>query len=230
MKVAAVLPVVLCDRAVNPLAPHCAGRSVLDHLLARLARVDRLAATIVAATTGPSDDPVAEFCRARGIPCFRDDRAEDRLGLVLAAARSVGAGAALLVRYQAPLIDPAILQRVVDLVHLTDGMLDFVGTTLARAYPRGMEVEACLVAALEDADRRCADAELRSDAAAFLRQNSRLYRLLAVEAEADVARPEHGFALSSPADLANIVQILEHFDNRSDISLGELIAFAEGRT
>ncbi|MFZ2491922.1 MAG: spore coat biosynthesis protein F, partial [Thermoanaerobaculia bacterium] len=145
------------------------------------------------------------------------------------ASRSLGAGAGLLVRADSPLIDPAILQRVVDLVLMTDGMLDFVGTTLARSYPRGMDVEACTIAALEDADRRCADIATRGDAAAYLRQNSRLYRLLTVAAEEGLARPDLGFELRGDADSEAIAKILDHFDGRNDISLRELIDFRDGR-
>lgn len=163
-----------------------------------------------------------------GLPATAAERTVPRTGSV-SCSPSIGVGAGLLAHIDAPLIDPAILQRVVDLVLLTDGMLDFVGTTLARTYPRGMDVEAFTVAALEDADRRCADTETRRDAAAYLRQNSRLYRLLAVEAEGDLARPDLGFDLRSDADLDPIARILDHFDGRSDISLRELIAFVDGR-
>jgi spore coat polysaccharide biosynthesis protein SpsF len=234
MKVAAVLPMIsLGDGAVClSLDRMVAGRPALDHLLARLAQVNQLTGIVVATTSRASDDPVEAFCRARGIVCFRgaEDAAENQLGLVLAASRSVGAGAALLVRTDSPVIDPAILQRVVELVLMTDGMVDFVGTTLARSYPRGMDVEACTIAALEDADRRCADLATRGDAAAYLRQNSRLYRLLAVTAEEGLARSELGFELRGHADLEPLARLLDHFDGRNDISLRELIDFVDSRT
>jgi spore coat polysaccharide biosynthesis protein SpsF len=233
MKVAAVLPVILSrDEAVSlVLDRKIAGRLALDHLLARVARVDQLSGIVVATTSRASDDAVEAFCRARGIACSRgaEDAAENQLGLVLAASRSIGAGAALLVRADSPLIDPAILRRVVDLVLMTDGMLDFVGTTLAQSYPRGMDVEAVTVAALEDADRRCADSAPRGDAAAYPRETSRLYRLLTVTAEEGLARPDLGFDLRSDADCEAIAKILDRFDGRSDIPLGEIIAFVDGR-
>lgn len=232
MKVAAVLPVILGRAGSHVLDRTIAGKPVLDHLLARVARVNGLDSINVATTAHSSDDPVEQFCRTRDIACFRggEDFVQNELGLVLAASKSVGAGASLLARVQSPLIDPAILQRVVDLVLMTDGMLDFVGTTLARTYPRGMEAEAITVAALEDADRRCADAATRRDAAAFLRQNSRLYRLLAVQAENGLARPDLGFDMRGDADLEIIEAILDHFQGRSDLDLGEMTAFVDRRT
>jgi spore coat polysaccharide biosynthesis protein SpsF len=233
MTILAVLPVSLWDGDVGRLALGCevGGRLPLDHVLARLAGVNGLTGLVVATSTSVSDEPVEAFCRARGIACFRGakEAADDRLGLVLAAARSSGARAVLLVGADTPLIDPAILQRVADLVLLTDGMLDFVGTTLARTYPGGMAVEAATVAALEDADRRCADPATRRDAMAYLRQNSRLYRLLVVEAETELARPDLRFDLATEADLEVIAAIFARFDGRSDISLRELIDFADFR-
>jgi spore coat polysaccharide biosynthesis protein SpsF len=232
MKVAAVLPVILGRMGPRVLDRTIAGKSALDHLLARLARVNGLDTFIVATTSAPSDDPVEQFCRMRDIACFRggDDCVQNELGLVLTAAKSVGAGAGLLGRAESPLIDPAILQRVVDLVLMTDGMLDFVGTTLARTYPRGMDAEAFTVAALEDADRRCVDDATRRDAVAYIRENSRLYRLLAVQAEEGIARPDLCFELRSDADLESLTKILDRFERRSDISVGEMIAFADARS
>jgi spore coat polysaccharide biosynthesis protein SpsF len=231
MKVAAVLPVTLGRVGSHVLDRTIAGKPVLDHLLARMARVNGLDSITVATTSDPSDDPVEQFCRTREIACFRggEDAVQNQLGLVLAASKSVGAGAGLLAHAESPLIDPAILQRVVDLVLMTDGMVDFVGTTLARTYPRGMDVEAFTVAALEDADRRCADAATRRDAAAYLRQNSRLYRLLAVQAEEGLDRPDLGFDLQGDADIDMIEAILDHFEGRSDIDLGKMIAFVDRR-
>jgi spore coat polysaccharide biosynthesis protein SpsF len=230
MKVAALVP--LCPGAARPsvLDRKIAGGSALDHVVARLARVNGLGAVVIATSSRPCDDRVEQFCRTHEIFCFRSAIDEcDELGLVLAALKNVGAEACLLARAESPFVDPAILQRVVDLVLMTDGMVDFVGTTLARRYPAGMNVEGFTTAALEDAGHRCANFDIRRDAAAYLRQNSRLYRLLAVEPEPDMARPELGFDLQSDADLETLGEIAGFFGGRTDISLAELIAFVDTR-
>jgi hypothetical protein len=51
---------------------------------------------------------------------------------------------------------------VVNLLQMTDGMLDWVGNTATPAtYPQGTEIDDFTTAAIAESDRRCADPELR---------------------------------------------------------------------
>lgn len=230
MNVAALLPILLDGdgTASRLMERQVSGQPVVGHVLDRLTRIAQLDKILIVTTSRACDDPVEAFCEARGIEVYRGrEEGANSLGLLLAAARSAGAQGGLLVRADSPLIDPAILQRVVDLLSMTDGMVDFVGTTLARTYPRGMDAEAFTLAALEDSDRRCADPELRRAATAHLRQNSRLYRLLSVQPEDGRARPDLAFDVGCDADLEAVARIFRHFGGRADLSLDELIGFAD---
>jgi spore coat polysaccharide biosynthesis protein SpsF len=110
---------------------------------------------------------------------------------------------------------------------MTDGMLDWVGNTAAPSYPQGMEIDGFTAAALKEADRRCAEPEVRRQGPAFLRQNSRLYRLLSVTAPSELQRPEIKLRADGPEDLARIESILHHFGARTDFSLGEILGFLD---
>lgn len=229
--VVAIVPAVLGGAGPNGarLLEDILGAPVFAHIAARVALVARLAHLVVATTLHASDDPVDAACRARGIACFRADvEADNALGLVLAALKATSAKAGVIVRSDSPLIDPAIVDRVVTLVEMTDGMVDFVGNTLARTCPRGMEVEAVTAAALEDADRRCADPADRRDPTLYLRRSSRLYRLLGVAAEGDLVRPD--LDLSCEMDSETVTTVLRHFAGRTDFSLREIIACLDART
>lgn len=233
MKVTAVIPVTLAsagadkelDDGASLALTELAGKPLLGHVCDRLARVARLESLIVVTTAASADDPIEAFCHGWGVACFRSPRG-DELGRVLDALKSIEAKAGAIVRTNAPLIDPSIVDHVVDLVEMTDGMLDYIGTDLAQTYPRGMEVEAFTRAALEDADHRC-EAQERSSATLYLRRNSRLYRLLGVKAPDDLQRPALRLDIRGAADLARLEPLLRHFAGRGDFSLGEIIAFLD---
>lgn len=232
MKVTAIVPACLAGDGRNVLLlREICGEPVLGHVLDRLQLVERLDRIIVATTTAGVDDPIEVYCRTREIACFRGtETAENQLGLVLAALKSVGAKAGAIIDGGSPLIDPAIVDHVVNLIEMTDGMLDFVGNDLAPTYPRGMAAEAFTVPALEDADRRCADPQTRREATLYLRRNSRLYRLLGVKAEGDLDRPDLALDVTREADMDFVTSILRHFDGRIDFSLREIIAYVDART
>jgi spore coat polysaccharide biosynthesis protein SpsF len=126
------------------------------------------------------------------------------------------------------LIDPLIIDQVANLVEMTDGMLDWVGTNLSPVYPGGMDVEGFTLAALEDSDRRCADPAVRAQGTLYIRQNSRLYRILSIKTTPELNRPDLSFRVEKEEDLTAIAAIVRNFHDRNDYSLSEIIAFKEG--
>jgi spore coat polysaccharide biosynthesis protein SpsF len=106
---------------------------------------------------------------------------------------------------------------------MTDGMLDWIGNTLAPAYPRGMEIDGFTTAALTEAEKRCGEPEQRRRGPAFLRENSRIYRPLSLKAPPEVARPNVRLDVESLADLPRIETIFQRFEGRSDFSLAEIL-------
>ncbi len=229
MKVVALLTTAMGSPIASETLMHeVAGKPLLAHALDRVARVDKLDGVAVVATDAPGDDVIATFCKARGTACFRGDP-DDGLGRLFAALKAEEATAGAVISADAPLVDPATIDHVVNLIRLTDGMVDWIGTSLTKSYPRGMEVEAFTLAALDDSNRRCLDAAERREGTAYLRSNSRLYRLLSVTAPVEQHRPDLDLALS-PATLPTIAAIIEHFAGRNDFRLTEIIAFLDARS
>jgi spore coat polysaccharide biosynthesis protein SpsF len=226
MKVVALLTTGLrASLESEGLIREVAGKPLLAHALDRVSRVDKLDAVAVAATDADSDDAIADFCKSRGTACFRGD-AEDGLGRLLAAFKAQEATAGVIISSDALLVDPATVDHVANLIRLTDGMVDWIGTPLTHSYPRGMEVEAFTVAALDDSNRRCVDPAERREGTAYLRTNSRHYRLLSVTAPAEVHRPD--LDMSSTQKTMPVVEaILSHFAGRDDYGLTEMIAFLD---
>jgi spore coat polysaccharide biosynthesis protein SpsF (cytidylyltransferase family) len=181
---------------------------------------------VVATSRLVANDVIAEFCAQCGIDCFRGPE-EDVLARTLDALRSVNAATGVIVFGDGPLIDPLIVDRVVETYLAAAPGHDFVGNDLATTYPPGMEVEAFSVAALADAERRCTDHSIREHGTLYLRRNPHRYRLLNLEAPPEQRRPELELEVDTEADLEVIARVLGHFGERLDFSLSEIIEFLD---
>jgi spore coat polysaccharide biosynthesis protein SpsF (cytidylyltransferase family) len=203
-----------------------AGKPLLGHLLDRLALARRLDGVVVATSRRGENDAIAEYCRARGTACFRGDE-DDVLGRILGALNAASATIGVEVFGDGPLIDPAIVDRFVDLFAQSGGELDFVGNDLTTTWPPGMEIEVFSVEALADAERRCGDPAVREHGTLFMRQNPGLYRLRNIEAPPEFRRPEIELEVDTTEDLAVMEAVLRHFSDRPEVSLSELIWFMD---
>jgi spore coat polysaccharide biosynthesis protein SpsF len=210
----------LPGKALMPIA----GKPLLGHLLDRLAFSRLLDGVVVATATTSENDPIAEFCIARGTPCFRGSEG-DVLGRTLGALQSVNADIGVEVFGDCPLIDPRIVDLMIETFRNANGSYAFVGNDLATTYPPGMEVEVFRVTALADSAERTDDPAIREHGTLFLRQHPDLYPQLSVEAPAGHRYPELELEVDSPEDVPVIQAVLEHFADRPQFSLDEVIAF-----
>lgn len=201
-----------------------AGKPLLGHLLDRLGRAKGIDGIVVATSIRSENDAVEHYCQGRDIACFRGAE-DDVLGRMLGALQSQQANVGVEVYGDCPLIDPAIVDRMIGVYRDAGGMLDFVGNDLSTTWPPGMEVEVFSVAALEDSAQRCRDPAVREHGTLFIRQNPGLYRLKNIEAPPAYRRPELELEVDTAEDMIVIGRILEHFSDRPDFSLGDLIAF-----
>ena len=128
-----------------------------------------------------------------------------------------------------PLIDPAIVDDMVNIFLEARGNLDLVGNDLRTTYPPGMEVEVFKVSALEDASVRAVDSGVREHGTLYLRQNPDFYRLRNVEALPRYHHPELELEVDSAEDVVVVTAVLEHLKGRTSYSLDEVIAFMSSR-
>jgi spore coat polysaccharide biosynthesis protein SpsF len=205
-----------------------AGRPLLQCLIERLRRARRIDRIIVATSTLPENDSIAAICAANDIDYFRGSE-EDVLGRTVGALMSADAATGVVVFGDGPLIDPALVDRIVDVFMSADPAYDLVGNDLATTYPPGMEVEVFPADVLADADARCNQADVREHGTLYVRQNPERYRLLNVEAPPHLRRPDLELEVDTEEDLEVIEAIVKNFNGRTDFTLEEIIAFLNRR-
>lgn len=183
------------------LAP-LAGRPVLARVLTAVEQALPREAVVVATSAHPTDDPVAAYVERVGVACFRGplDDVLERFRLCHASYPSEWV---LRVNADSPLLDPAVLERV--LGERAAGV-DLVTTTAPRTFPRGQNAELVRASVLE----RLPDAELttgdREHVTAFIYRHPDRYAVRNVYS--DVPASDASFAVDTIEDLQRLEELL----------------------
>lgn len=204
------------------------GLPMLVHEVIRARRAQTLGQVILATTSDPDDDAVAEVCRTHGIPCFRGDPL-DVLDRYYQAAVRFGAETIVRLTGDCPLIDPQEIDRTVRAFFASG--VDFAANRLPppwkRTTPIGMDTEVVTFTALARAWREADAKYAREHVMPFFYEQDDRFKVLLVDHDPDLSR--YRLTVDTPEDLALIREIFNHFDGSNSFSLGEVIELLETR-
>jgi spore coat polysaccharide biosynthesis protein SpsF len=163
------------------LAP-LAGEPALARMMERVLRIDGADHRVVATSTDPSDDPVADACARRDIHCARG-ALDDVLARFLVA---VPADHEIVVRLtgDCPLVDPDLVDRHLQRFLHEQPHVDYVSNVVERTMPDGLDVEVLTRPLLEEAQRRASSEFDREHVTPWIRRHA---RCLAVTQEVNLS-------------------------------------------
>ncbi|MBT4889925.1 MAG: glycosyltransferase family protein [Rhodospirillales bacterium] len=225
-RVVAVVPVRMgSSRLPGKVMMNVNGVPLLGYIMDRLALSSKIDEVVVATSVAAKNDVIQSYCADRNTPCYRGSE-DDVLDRLVQALKQNNAAIGVLVFGDCPLIDPEIVDFLVEQYLVNPGH-DFVSNDLKTTYPPGMEVEVFSINALEDAATTCDDPTIREHGTLFIRQNPERYSLLNIEAPEELSRPELELEVDAAEDLFVVEGILEHFKGRTDFHLSEIIHFMD---
>lgn len=159
------------------------GLPILARVVDRVRRARTVDEVVVATTGLAADDSIEALCRASGWPVVRGSET-DLLDRYVVAARAHAAAVVVRITSDCPLIDPALIDDVVA-AHRSGGA-DYASNSLEpRTYPRGLDVEAVSLAALERAWAEDTDPASREHATPYIYRHPGIFSLLRVPADED---------------------------------------------
>lgn len=182
-----------------------AGEPMLARLIERLRRVRRANGIVVATTTNATDDPIAALCAQLGVPCHRGSE-QDVLSRYADAARLYGADVVVRITADCPLIDPALIDQLIETYE--EGDSDYVSNMLPPTWPYGMAVEVFSAAALAQAHAEATQAAEREHVTPFLYWHPERYRLRNVASPVDLSR--HRWTVDTPEDYELVRRLFDH--------------------
>ena len=187
-----------------------AGEPMLMRVVNRVRRASKLGEVVVATTTNADDDHIVELCQERGWPVFRGSE-EDVLDRYYQAAVAHNAEAIVRITSDCPLIEPEIVDRVVNefLSHYPE--VEYVSNNLQRTFPLGLDVEVMSFDALEKAWQEDCNPVLREHVTPYLRRHPEKFRTLNVANDIDYSYMR--WTVDTIEDLTFIRKIYNHFQS-----------------
>jgi spore coat polysaccharide biosynthesis protein SpsF len=194
-----------------------AGTPLLAAMLMRV-RAARTAFELVVATTwNTEDDPIAELCTAIEVDCFRG-HPTDLLDRHYRVALERNADAVVKIPSDCPLIDPAVIDRV--LRYYTDYSRDFdyVSNLHPATYPDGNDVEVMQFDALETAFHKAHRSFEREHTTPFIWERPERFRIGNVtwDGEADYSMT-HRFTIDYAEDYQFIARVFEELGGAGQV-------------
>lgn len=183
------------------------GKPLLVRMVERVQAARLAGDVVVATTTDAADDATEKLCIEHGLPCFRGHPA-DLLDRHYQCAAARNADVVLKVPSDCPLIDPAVIDRVIG-VYL-DSQVDFVSNLHPPTYPDGQDVEVMRFGALERAWREAARDFEREHTTPYIWENADRFSMRNVEWERgrDLSM-SHRITIDYPEDYELIRRIFD---------------------
>jgi spore coat polysaccharide biosynthesis protein SpsF len=156
------------------------GKPMLELLIERLKRAKLLDQIVVATTKNTSDDVVEKLTERVGVGCFRGSE-DDVLDRVLGAAHANEADVIVEITGDCPLIDPAVLDRVIQTYHTKN--VDYVSNSLKRTYPIGMDNKIFSTRVLEKVAKFTQDPSDHEHVSLYIYEHPEIFSLFNVESD-----------------------------------------------
>jgi spore coat polysaccharide biosynthesis protein SpsF (cytidylyltransferase family) len=193
------------------------GRTILDYVLTRCAKVPGVDVVVCATVDHADCDPIAAEAMRLGAVVFRGSE-EDVLGRYVGAARSVDATTVMRVTSDCPLIDPGVCGAVLRLRAANNA--DYACNNMPPSWPHGLDCEAFIMDALVRADAAARAPAEREHLTRIMRTQPDWSRvsLLGPGGEWETMR----LTLDTPADLAFFEGLIPRLDDPDNAGLTDI--------
>jgi len=193
------------------------GVPLIELLLGRLSKSRKLDKIILATSTDPGNQPLADHVRGLGYEVFQGSES-DVLDRYYQAAKPHLPDTVVRVTGDCPLIDPELVDRIVSAYER--GGKDYVGNVQPPTYPDGLDCEVFSFRALESAAAQATDPAHREHVTPFLRVSEQFSRLN-IAHDRDVSHER--WTVDEPADLEVIDAVFAYFHPRTDFGWEEVM-------
>ena len=196
-----------------------AGRPLLVYLSERLEKAHRIDRVVIATSTAPDDDPIAEFARDRGLACHRGPL-DDVAGRVIEAADAYDIDIIVRISGDSPMLDQRLIDHAVDLFAAHDH--DLVTNVHPRTFPTGQSVEVFRTTTLRDAREQMTTPVHLEHVTSYFYDHADVFDIHNFEHEPSLAGRR--MTVDEPDDVAAVSRVLEALSRPHwDYSLDELI-------
>ena len=182
------------------------GQSILSYQIDRLRLCKNCDDIIVATTTNSLDDPIVKLCLKENIKFYRGSEL-DVLDRYFKAAKEFKGDVIVRITADCPLIDPFLVDSLIDYYMKHKESCDYVSNTLERTFPRGLDCEVFSFKALEIAATQGDSPSDREHVTPYIYEHPKIFKIKGIKALKNLKF--HRWTLDTAEDLTLITKIIE---------------------
>ena len=186
-----------------------AGEPMLTWVVNRVRRARTVNDVVVATTSNQVDDAILHLCSQNGWHCFQGSE-DDVLDRYYQSAKKYQADVVVRITADCPLIEPMIIDQVVQVFLDHQPRTDYVSNTMSpRTFPRGLDTEVFSFAALEKAWRLgISDPAWREHVTPYIYRHPNQFQLRGVTNDVDYSHLR--WTVDTPEDLRFVRNIYDY--------------------
>ncbi len=174
-----------------------AGKTLLEHLIIRLRRAKTLQSIIVATSERPGNEKIVAVAKKLGVLSFAGSE-DDVLDRYYQAAKHFKADTIVRITADCPLMDPAVVDKVVNFYKRNQKKFDYVSNVRPPTFPDGMDVEVFSFEVLERSFREAKFPSEREHVTAYIGKHPEVFRIGNVTMKPDLSKLR--LTVDEPAD------------------------------
>ncbi|SEH88198.1 spore coat polysaccharide biosynthesis protein SpsF [Halobacillus karajensis] len=188
------------------------GKPLLEYQIERMKRSKRIDQLVISTSKRSLDDPIIDLCRDLDVDTFRGSE-RDVLGRFYETCAYYKADAVVRLTADCPLIDPAVIDKVIQyfLNHYPRYM--YVSNTRKRSYPRGMDTEVFTYEVLKDAYMNANSPHDLEHVTPFIVNRIGALGIAQVSHHSDESH--HRWTVDTPEDFQFVSKVLKHLYPKS---------------
>lgn len=214
MKVVAIIQARLgSTRLPGKILKKVLSKPLLEYQIERVRRAKTIDQIIIATTIKEKDDPIIELCDKLYIPYYRGSE-EDVLSRYYEAATKFQADVVVRLTSDCPIIDPNVIDKVVNCYLEHQNEYDYVSNTLIRTYPRGLDTEVISYRVLKQIFEEANEQIYREHVTTYLYNNYEKFKLLNVQNDSNESK--HRWTVDTKEDFDLIKKIIQELYPKND--------------
>jgi len=200
------------------------GKTLLYRMIERIKMVRYNITVVVAASDDRSDDVIEQAAVQMNVPCYRGSL-NNLVDRQYQAAVQYDAGIVLKIPSDCPLIDPRIIDEVLDFYFLNEGKYDYVSNLHPATFPDGNDVEIMTMDCLEKTWKEASRPLELEHTTPYIWENQDVFRIGNVTwgAGKDYSM-SHRFTIDYEADYQFIKRVYEElYPGKADFSCDDIL-------
>jgi len=196
-------------------------KTLLEYQLERVQQSKLVDEIVVATTEKEQDNAIVKLCNQLGVKVYRGSE-NDVLSRYYEAAVHFKADVVVRLTSDCPLIDPEVIDEVIQLYLKRSEEIDYASNTLERTFPRGMDTEVFSFGALQRANEQASLDKDREHVTAYMYTNSTDFQVLNLKCGKNYG--EHRWTVDTEEDFELIKRILKLlYPRNSKFSMQDII-------